>query len=57
MTDLAESVPEVIDGHNKFAVLLDLNAIVDQLNSFASEVTRMACEVGVEGRLCGEAQF
>jgi signal transduction histidine kinase/HAMP domain-containing protein/ActR/RegA family two-component response regulator len=33
-----------------------VNAMVDQLNRFASEVTRVAREVGVEGRLGGQAQ-
>ena len=33
-----------------------INAMVDQLNSFASEVTRVAREVGTEGRLGGQAQ-
>src|SRR5207253_1667648 len=33
-----------------------INVMVDQLNSFASEVTRVAREVGVEGRLGGQAQ-
>jgi len=33
-----------------------LNTMVDQLNSFASEVTRVAREVGTEGRLGGQAQ-
>src|SRR5947209_832095 len=32
-----------------------INAMVDQLNSFASEVTRVAREVGTEGRLGGQA--
>ena len=32
-----------------------LNTMVDQLNRFASEVTRMAREVGTEGRLGGQA--
>ncbi|MDQ3490902.1 MAG: HAMP domain-containing protein, partial [Acidobacteriota bacterium] len=32
-----------------------LNTMVDQLNSFASEVTRVAREVGTEGKLGGEA--
>ena len=32
-----------------------LNAMVDQLNAFAAEVTRVAREVGVEGRLGGQA--
>ncbi|MEJ0046111.1 MAG: hypothetical protein WDN04_08285 [Rhodospirillales bacterium] len=30
--------------------------MVDQLNSFAGEVTRVAREVGTEGRLGGQAQ-
>src|SRR6202008_612280 len=30
-----------------------LNTMVDQLNAFASEVTRVAREVGTDGRLCG----
>ncbi len=33
-----------------------LNTMVDQLNSFASEVTRVAREVGTEGKLGGQAQ-
>jgi signal transduction histidine kinase/CheY-like chemotaxis protein/HAMP domain-containing protein len=32
-----------------------LNTMVDQLNSFASEVTRVAREVGTEGKLGGQA--
>ncbi|MCY6493978.1 HAMP domain-containing protein [Leptolyngbya sp. GGD] len=33
-----------------------VNTMVDQLNSFASEVTRVAREVGAEGKLGGQAQ-
>ena len=33
-----------------------LNDMVDQLNSFAAEVTRVAREVGVEGKLGGQAE-
>ncbi|WP_236589252.1 HAMP domain-containing protein [Ramlibacter aurantiacus] len=33
-----------------------LNTMVDQLNSFAGEVTRVAREVGTEGKLGGQAQ-
>jgi HAMP domain-containing protein/CheY-like chemotaxis protein/signal transduction histidine kinase len=33
-----------------------INTMVDQLNGFASEVTRMAREVGTEGKLGGQAQ-
>src|SRR6187455_1922942 len=32
------------------------NVMVDQLNSFASEVTRVAREVGTEGKLGGQAR-
>src|ERR1051326_2997707 len=33
-----------------------INTMVDQLNSFAAEVTRVAREVGTEGRLGGQAE-
>ena len=33
-----------------------INVMVDQLNGFAGEVTRMAREVGTEGKLGGQAQ-
>src|SRR5678809_706650 len=33
-----------------------INTMVDQLNSFSSEVTRVAREVGTEGRLGGQAE-
>jgi HAMP domain-containing protein/signal transduction histidine kinase/CheY-like chemotaxis protein len=33
-----------------------INSMVDQLNSFASEVTRVALEVGTEGKLGGQAK-
>ena len=33
-----------------------INTMVDQLNSFASEVTRVAREVGTEGKLGGQAK-
>src|SRR5438445_8061795 len=33
-----------------------INTMVDQLSSFASEVTRVAREVGTEGKLGGQAQ-
>src|SRR4051794_25815250 len=32
-----------------------INTMVDQLNSFASEVTRVAREVGTEGKIGGQA--
>jgi HAMP domain-containing protein len=33
-----------------------INAMVDQLNAFGAEVTRVAREVGVEGKLGGQAE-
>src|SRR5258707_6201481 len=33
-----------------------INIMVDQLNSFAAEVTRVAREVGTEGKLGGQAE-
>src|SRR5262249_31522439 len=33
-----------------------INVLVDQLNSFASEVTRVAREVGTDGKLGGQAE-
>src|SRR3546814_3752545 len=33
-----------------------INTMVDQLNSFASEVTRVSREVGTEGKLGGQAR-
>ena len=33
-----------------------INTMVDQLSSFAAEVTRVAREVGTEGKLGGQAQ-
>ncbi|HEX8632517.1 MAG TPA: HAMP domain-containing protein [Pyrinomonadaceae bacterium] len=35
---------------------ITINTMVDQLNSFASEVTRVAREVGSEGKLGGQAE-
>src|SRR5262249_57562741 len=34
-----------------------INTMVDQLNAFASEVTRVAREVGTEGKLGGQANM
>ncbi len=46
-----------IDARGEFLELKNtVNAMVDQLNAFASEVTRVAREVGVEGELGGQAQ-
>src|SRR5207249_4437852 len=53
--DLAKKITVEVKGE-----LLELketiNAMVDQLNAFASEVTRVAREVGTEGKLGGQAQ-
>src|SRR5437879_6451300 len=53
--DLAKKITVEVEGE-----LLELketiNAMVDQLNAFASEVTRVAREVGTEGKLGGQAQ-
>ncbi len=38
-----------------FRIGKTVNAMVDQLNSFAAEVTRVAKEVGTEGKLGGQA--
>nr|ACJ66693.1 sensor histidine kinase/response regulator [Myxococcus fulvus HW-1] len=38
-----------------FELKSTINTMVDQLNSFASEVTRVAREVGTEGKLGGQA--
>jgi len=58
--DLGQSMELEVDGHELKGEFLRsaklVNAMVDQLNSFASEVTRVAREVGTEGKLGGQAQ-
>ncbi|MEA2178614.1 MAG: hypothetical protein QOG77_1911, partial [Solirubrobacteraceae bacterium] len=53
--DLSKKITADVQGE-----FLDLkntvNAMVDQLNRFASEVSRVAREVGIEGKLGGQAQ-
>jgi len=39
----------------KFCSEGSINTMVDQLRSFASEVTRVAREVGTDGKLGGQA--
>jgi HAMP domain-containing protein/signal transduction histidine kinase len=47
-----------VDVRGEFLELKDtINRMVDQLRSFASEVTRVAREVGTEGKLGGQAKF
>ena len=49
--------PLTVDVRGEILELKDTtNTMVDQLNSFASEVTRVAREVGTEGQLGGQAQ-
>jgi HAMP domain-containing protein/signal transduction histidine kinase/CheY-like chemotaxis protein len=53
--DLAKKI--TVDVKGEFLELKDtINTMVDQLRSFASEVTRVAREVGTEGRLGGQAK-
>jgi signal transduction histidine kinase/DNA-binding response OmpR family regulator/HAMP domain-containing protein len=52
--DLSKKI--TVDVRGEILELKDtINTMVDQLNSFASEVTRVAREVGTEGRLGGQA--
>ncbi len=57
--DLSQRMTVEIDGHALRGDFLKsakvINAMVDQLNAFASEVTRVAREVGSEGKLGGQA--
>jgi CheY-like chemotaxis protein/HAMP domain-containing protein len=53
--DLSKKIS--IDVKGEFLELKNtVNAMVDQLKTFSGEVTRVAREVGVEGRLGGQAQ-
>ena len=53
--DLSKKI--TVDVKGEIAELKNtINTMVDQLNSFASEVTRVAREVGTEGKLGGQAQ-
>jgi len=52
--DLSRKI--TVDARGEILELKDtINTMVDQLSSFASEVTRVAREVGTEGRLGGQA--
>src|SRR5690606_10129284 len=64
---LADAPPAVARGDLSHKITVDvageilalkntINTMVDQLNAFASEVTRVAREVGTEGKLGGHAQ-
>ncbi|KAB2345229.1 HAMP domain-containing protein [Actinomadura rudentiformis] len=53
--DLSKKI--TVDAQGEILELKDtLNTMVDQLSAFAGEVTRVAREVGTEGRLGGQAQ-
>src|SRR5208283_3426373 len=53
--DLSRKI--TVDVRGEILLLKDtLNTMVDQLSAFASEVTRVAREVGTEGKLGGQAQ-
>ncbi|HEX6590225.1 MAG TPA: HAMP domain-containing protein, partial [Longimicrobiales bacterium] len=58
--DLSQKMVLEIDGKSVQGEFLRIgttvNTMVDQLGSFASEVTRVAREVGTEGRLGGQAE-
>ncbi|GHC52676.1 histidine kinase [Streptomyces cinnamoneus] len=53
--DLSRKVTVHVDGE-MLELKNTVNTMVDQLSSFASEVTRVAREVGTEGELGGQAQ-
>src|SRR5205823_2092055 len=53
--DLSQKI--TVDVKGEMLALKDtINTMVDQLNTFASEVTRVAREVGTEGKLDGQAE-
>jgi HAMP domain-containing protein/signal transduction histidine kinase/DNA-binding response OmpR family regulator len=53
--DLSKKI--TVDARGEILELKDtINTMVDQLNAFASEVTRVAREVGTEGKLGGQAE-
>ena len=58
--DLSETMALEIDGRPLTGEFLrtarTVNTMVEQLNGFASEVTRVAREVGTEGQLGGQAE-
>jgi len=58
--DLSQTMPLEIDGRRLQGQFLNtaktVNTLVDQLRLFANEVTRVAREVGTEGKLGGQAE-
>ncbi|MGA8807226.1 MAG: HAMP domain-containing protein, partial [Thermoanaerobaculia bacterium] len=55
MGDLSKKITVDVKGE-MLEMKNTINSMVDQLNSFAAEVTRVATEVGTEGKLGGQAQ-
>src|SRR5207237_1096282 len=53
--DLSKKITVDVRG-DSLELKTTVNGMVDQLNSFASEVTRVAREVGTEGKLGGQAE-
>src|SRR5213075_2406174 len=53
--DLSKKITVDVRGEI-LALKLTINTMVDQLNGFAGEVSRVAKEVGTEGKLGGQAQ-
>ncbi len=53
--DLSRKITVDVEGEI-LALKNTINTMVDQLNAFASEVSRVAREVGTEGKLGGQAQ-
>ncbi|MCI0603886.1 HAMP domain-containing protein [bacterium] len=54
--DLSQKI--TVDARGEILQLKDtINKMVDQLNSFASEVSRVAREVGTDGKLGGQAEI
>src|SRR5262249_21444279 len=58
--DLLKRVPFEVDGHPLMGEFLAsatiVNTMISQLETFTSEVTRVAREVGTEGKLGGQAE-
>ncbi|MFD1733590.1 HAMP domain-containing protein [Deinococcus malanensis] len=58
--DLSQTMAMEVNGQPMQGQFLQIvstvNTMVEQLNAFASEVTRVAREVGTEGKLGGQAQ-
>jgi HAMP domain-containing protein/signal transduction histidine kinase/CheY-like chemotaxis protein len=53
--DLSKKITVTVEGE-MLELKNTINTMVDQLNSFSSEVTRVALEVGTEGKLGGQAK-